>query len=421
MIHDERRLRELLGKPELARVVRRIRERLERGEPLAGQIILRDASDAERDAMDRLLGRPPSRGSALTVNLESLGELLRRAMICDDLAEAVERLSGPVVNRRAVRARVEQAWADLFAEAMRFSDKPLWGEWLSALRTSGLLRRLADDDPAKGKRLLDACNLLASRLPADAVPLAELAAAVAGDSHALDVGAPLGTLGVRMAALVGRVERWDRSDERREAWAAAGVMCDELSAPVLVLNLPVEDSTPSGRAMRLHAESGEPYRVSVRQLLRGTVRVSTSLASASVFVCENPTVVAAAANRLGPRCPPLLCTDGQLKTAARLLLARLRDVGADLLYHGDFDWGGLHIANTVFSRFAARPWRFSTADYLATPGGRELDGDPVDACWDTALRGAMVEHGRAIHEEQILDVLLADLARSPEPLGIVGR
>ncbi len=59
----------------------------------------------------------------------------------------------------------------------------------------------------------------------------------------------------------------------------------------------------------------------------------------------------------------------------------------------------------------ARPWRMSAADYLAADDtkGVELRGAPVAASWDLGLAEAMTSRGFAVHEEQVIGTLLADL------------
>jgi uncharacterized protein (TIGR02679 family) len=135
---------------------------------------------------------------------------------------------------------------------------------------------------------------------------------------------------------------------------------------------------------------------------------------AIIYICENPNVVSGAANRLGAASAPLVCVEGQPRTAARLLLGRLATAGASLAYHGDFDWGGVRIGNTVIGDFGARAWRFSASDYEMTRGGRKLTGRPVPARWDSGLSSAMKIDGRAVHEEQVIEDLLSDLSRGDE-------
>lgn len=408
---DLSRLRETLGSPELRWVLDRIRARLERGEGVEhGHIRLVEASPGQREAVARLFGTPAPRGTGLTVSLPKLAALLRSAELCDDLTDAVEALTGPVVNLKAVRHTQTRQWDMLREEAeARAGSRPAVVRWLSELNSSGLLRRFSGQDIGVARELLDQAFRLIDRLPARDVPLAELAADVAGDSHALDAGRPLGTIGLRFASALAGTAANNGPEDRREIWEAVGVLCDELSAPVLTLNLRAIGDTATAMAMRFHADTGEPYRLSTRQLIRQPIAFSPAAAGPCVFVCENPTIVAAAANRLGALCAPLVCIEGQPKSAARLLLDRIRSGGIDLVYHGDFDWDGVRIGNLIMKRHDARPWRYSTEDYCLATGGTVLNGSPVPADWDVRLAGTMQQQGRAIHEEQVIDTLLTDL------------
>ena len=198
MISDVARLRQVLGAPELAWLVQRARRRLSRGLD-GGPVTLVQATPAQRDAVERLLGRRAAPGGSVTVRLEDLESLLRDAGICDSLSEAVESLSGPLVDARAQRQETAAAWAEVFAAGDPGRARP----WLEDLRATGVLRRLSRNDSAAAGGLLRQALEIERRLPARGLPLAELAAAVTGDSHALDPGTPLGTIAVRIAAMRG--------------------------------------------------------------------------------------------------------------------------------------------------------------------------------------------------------------------------
>lgn len=404
----------VLGGPALAWLRARLRARLARGQRLTGVLTLAEPTPEQRNAVERLFGRL-ARGRAVRVDVDEVDRLIRDAAIAADLAEAMTILEGPIEDLKRSRTEREERWASVFAEARVRGDGSPWSDWherwIVDLEGTGLLRRLAADDPAAGGRLLAAALATLERLPGSGIPLAELAAAATGDSHALDSGAPIGTLVLKAISTRAGSPLFADPDDRRSAWASVGVLADELSAPALVLNLRGCSTGPMARALALAADTGEPYRLSTRQLLREPPSFQLP-PDRHIFVCENPTVVAAAANQLGAHARPLLCTEGQPRTALRMLLARLRDAGAVLAYHGDFDWPGIQIANFLRGRFSILPWRFGAGDYLSAPEGLPLAGVPVVASWDSNLSEAMKRRGRAVHEEAVLVSLLTDLSAS---------
>jgi uncharacterized protein (TIGR02679 family) len=187
-----------------------------------------------------------------------------------------------------------------------------------------------------------------------------------------------------------------------------GVHRDELSSSVLCLGLPGGSVTMIGQMLALATEVGEPCVLTLRQL--GRDRIDLGIGPSTVWMCENPIVLASAADELGPRCPPLVCVNGQPSAAVWRLLDLLAADGAQFRYHGDFDWGGLRIGNTVRARIPWRPWRFDAAAYeSAGATGANLTGRPVDATWDLGLRPALERRGLRVEEELILPDLLDDL------------
>jgi uncharacterized protein (TIGR02679 family) len=162
------------------------------------------------------------------------------------------------------------------------------------------------------------------------------------------------------------------------------------------------------RHLRDWAESGEPRRLTLRELVGAEIGL---LPGKDLFVCENPGIVAAAADRLGSRCAPLICTDGIPSTAVLRLIEQLRS--ERIRVHSDFDWAGLRIANQLCRHPGAVPWRMSAADYLAAlPKSRAkvaLKGHPVSASWDVDLQSSMQRAGCALFEELVVEELLSDL------------
>ena len=196
------------------------------------------------------------------------------------------------------------------------------------------------------------------------------------------------------------------AERDREVWAKAGVLVNELARPALFLNLPTRETESYGRP------PGEPAYASLRLLLRAPP--SWDVADRKVYVCENPNLLAIAADRWGSECAPLVCTDGMPAAAQRYLISQLATAHARLFYHGDFDWPGIRIGNHVMREHGAQPWRFGAADYEAAVQtvsglGQTLTGKVIDALWDTALSMVMQQHQVSIPEEAMAASLLRDL------------
>jgi uncharacterized protein (TIGR02679 family) len=413
---DQERLRRLLGHPQLAWLVRRVRCRMEEGRPLEGTVTLAQATAGERQAVHRLLGRPPRRGRSLNVSLEAVDELLRRSGACaEGLAVAVVRLGGPVTMRKDA----SDAWREAFTEleaAVGASGPPELVDWLDELRRSGLVKRL-QPDPQRARRLLGRVAAVVSALPADGEPLGQFAARHAGSAHALDHGKPLATLALGAARVVAGLppprDGESPAESRREAWAAVGLLRGELSSVVLSLGIPGGGTSAAGRLLAVARDHGEPVALTLRQLVRNPPSWDRSLRGTRAWICENPVVLALAADRLGPRCPPLVCTSGQPGAAVMTLLRGLVAAGAHLVHHGDFDWGGIRIGNVLHARLPVAPWRFDSGAYeraVAVQPGPRLGGAPIGAAWDAELSAAMQCAGRAVEEETVVDELLDDLA-----------
>ena len=417
---DEARLLRLLGGPDLRWVVERARRRLEAGRPLEGTTRLREPGAEQRRAVDRLLGRRPSRAATLSVDLAEVDRVLREVGLADGLAGAVERLTGPVEVAADVRAAEQRAWDAAVAPLTRLvGDRPRLEVWHRRLVDQGVLRRVAGDAGAAAGLVADLVRVVEALPVAQPVGLSTFAADVLGDAHALDVGRALHAPSVAVAAALGDVADGSGRTWRREAWQAVGVVVDELAAPALALGLPGDEgASVTGDLLGRLAAVGEPVHLTRRLLVRHPPCWGGALVGHDVFVCENPAVVAAAADA-GGRCAPLVCTGGWPSGAVTLLLDLLQDAGARLRCHADLDGGGLRIVEHVVSRHTAVPWRMTTDDYRAAlrrgSPTRRLPAELPETAWDPDLRALMQVEGVAVEEESVLDDLLGDVCRQGDP------
>ena len=406
-----------LRRAELARLLARVRERRERLGRVGGRVVLAGATAGERRAVAELLGLPTLPADPLRIDLSRLDQALRATRFGAGLDEALILLGGPLGDHGAERAARRRRWESLWAEAAGHPvvrRHPRLERWIDDLRRGGGLRRAAGDGDAV--RLLGGALGVLAELDAlwqtpgsGTARLSVLASRTLGSSHALDAGRATASLVLRAVAVLAERPAPASAADRRVLWEWAGVVSDELSCDVLALGLVPAGGGHLGSALRALAAAGEPVRLTLRQLADHRLSFPAGL---TVRVCENPVVVAGAADRWGPCAAPLVCLGGQPSQAVRRLLVDLAAQGARLLYHGDFDWPGLRIAQGLAQSVPFEPWRFGAADYRqAVEAGAEgppLVGEPVPVAWDAALAPEMAGRGIAVEEEAVLENLLAD-------------
>lgn len=395
-----------LDRPELARLWQATRNRLERNglKITTSPIQLHDLDDAEIAAICALLAERRPAGNAVRVSLARLDTILRSSPAGIGVVEVLEALEGPIDDRRARSSAKHSAEAATWdaAHAHRAALDPDVQAWLTSVKRRGRLTRLGGVDPAGS--LVTALNcvewLMTRRATTSQSPLAVVSAELLGDAHALDVATAVGTLVWDAVMTISTI------DKPRAAWKSFGVQLDDVSTSALAFMIPGEPGSLLGAA----SAGAEPIRVTHRMLDRGlglAVR-----AGDIVSVCENPAIVMVAADRLGFACGPLICLEGQPSGATSRLLASVRQAGATLRVHTDFDLGGIAIASHIIQRFEASPWQMGRDDYLLA-----LEGPTTDLAqqiggisWDPTLADAMNAHRRAVHEESLASTLLAELS-----------
>ncbi len=402
-------------------LLNRMIKKQSRGGLLEGKIRLAGLDSAERATIIAVTGCS-ARGATLTIDLKAFDQVVRNTGRFRSLADLIEQATGRSFAReRSIREQQKTAWGRLWDEAQqRVAGDPALVSCLQSVRRQGWLTRAVRRDPDAARTLLARAIDLLERLPVPPMPLAIFAARNLDDAHALDPQRPLSRLLVRLIAAREQLPLPTKTTLRRRTWESVGLVSDELSSTVLALNLPATGNGLTDAMLRQHARQGMPVRISFRHLRihpitfgsPGSAR-SDSEAKRELYVCENPSVVAAACDALGVDCPPLVCVEGNPSLACLHLIEGWVRAGHRIAYHGDFDWGGLRIANRLYRQFHFRPWRYSAADY--NPQGlahRKLKPPPAKALWDEALSVRIKSAGVAVEEESVIQELIEDLARA---------
>ncbi|HZD65654.1 MAG TPA: TIGR02679 domain-containing protein, partial [Acidimicrobiales bacterium] len=280
------------------------------GGRLAGTAVhLRDLTDDERAAVDRLLGIR-SRGRTVRIDLERLDTLLHDRLGVH-LASLVAELVGPLRDRpreRTDAAAADQALWDRLRSHPALRCHPALDDWLSRWRGSGAWRRLEAPEAI----FSDALAVLECLPETARAGRPNLAARVLGDAHALDDDRPVGHLVLSaLAHLDGSDAGRLRAADRRRLWAGQGVIADETSSTVLTAGLRPVVTGPLTDAAAQWAAGGVPLPIPLAAVQAETWRVR---AGTVVWVCENPSVLAAAVDTGAA----LVCVEGRPSVAAQL-------------------------------------------------------------------------------------------------------
>ncbi len=332
------------------KVLAAARRRLEAGRGLGGSPLRVDLTAGERSEIGQLLGLSWERSGravgakALAMSVENYGTTVTGLLVAT---------GDPVRDRRAAR---ESALKNAAAERIR-AGAALHDVGVPAITASAWLHRRGLPAAGTGQLLdlAERCARIWAALPqqeSGRMLLTVLAASALDDPHALDRGNSTATAVLRLLGheLPNSAEAW------RMAWDEHGIDCDPVSSRVLVLNLPIAGDAP---CVQLALAAGpEPLWLTLRSL---TGSFQMAVPASDVYVCENPSVLIAAADQLGACSRPLVCTNGRPSAAALRLLTGLAESGAAIHVRADDDAAGHAIVATVRSVIPdAELWRFET-------------------------------------------------------------
>jgi uncharacterized protein (TIGR02679 family) len=375
-------------------------KREQRGASGDGRLVIERLGPEEALALDGLLSfSMPRRRPALA------GETLRIA-----LSQFEAALYACGIDPRREYERVgERPLRDLPAErATQRAQRTAFQSWLAAhdvVRSCPAIAAWLDEAQRHGRvhagmrvlveQALRVVGLLPAPEPLQRTVLA--ARALAGNPHGLDPDTPLHGLTV---ALLRAGSNLDPAAGPREIWSAWNVLVDPVSSTVVALNLPPLGPIGGATCALLGTHVVLTYgQLSPREL--------SWPVGVGCFSCENPSVLIAAEQSLGSRCPPLICTGGHPSDAARLLFAAIARAGVRVGHHGDFDEAGVQIFRDLEARYRAVPWRFNV--HSLREAASRLADMSVGAAHGV-LEDAVQALPIGVPEELVIDDLLSDLA-----------
>lgn len=406
----------------------------------AGTVKLSRCSEAERRALESLLGRACP-GADLSFSLSEFEAALAETRFQGiSLKELLELYFGaPLISnkeKQAVKRERLQAFFDRCREEFLTKGQKDEGylcaaAWIGCVAEKKLYGYpviVAEwkKSPENARRLISLvgeglCAAERTEREDGSVLLAVLAAQISGNPHFLDRGTTGGLLFTQ--ALCYRLDKAFPSDAGGYAalYAENGIQLDEISSTVAAFGVHLEKEN----GLRHSAYEGfisenEPYVIMQANLEH--VRRAYGDGNC-VFVVENEMVFSYLCGQARLHAPltALVCTSGQPRKAGRQLLDLLVKSGMTLYYAGDLDPDGLRIADRLAETYGDRLqlWHMTEEDYRKAISCEEISQRgmaKMEKLKHPQLRKtaeSIGKTGRAGYQER----LLADMARDIRTLG----
>ncbi|MCU6743551.1 TIGR02679 family protein [Suilimivivens aceti] len=245
-------------------------------------------------------------------------------------------------------------------------------------------------------------------------PLAVFSAEISGNPHYFDQGTTAGQLLVHGMCYAAQTDYPENAHQWRELLLSGGIVPDNISSIVHIYGLRLQVRGEWHPAYDAFCRRQEPCAVTMENLQELTAVQPTG---DKVYIVENEMVFSYLLKHLEQKKVTLLCTSGQLRSAAVKLIPFLLDSGAEIYYSGDTDPDGIRIADRLWKKYGDRihVWRMSEEDYVKSLSEEEIGNVSIkklETVENPVLRKTAKEvrkKKRAGYQENILKDLLEDM------------
>lgn len=194
------------------------------------------------------------------------------------------------------------------------------------------------------------------------IRLAVLGAGVAANPHYFDRNTVPGRLLIWALSYIKGKDEIRSAEEILELYYMSGIKPDDISSTVALYGISMFSEDGLHMSYEEFIRRKESCIISMSNLSR--IKKADCIGK-KVFIFENQTVFSHMCEALKDLPAAMMCTSGQFRTAALIVIDMLCASGCTLYYSGDIDPEGLGIADKLLSRNngSILPWRFTVKDY----------------------------------------------------------
>lgn len=245
------------------------------------------------------------------------------------------------------------------------------------------------------------------------IKIAILGAEIAKSPHYFDRGSIAGNFLIYLLCLLFNIEETKGAENILEVYYKANIEVDSVSNYVACFGIRLYTKLEEHGAYREFIKNSEEYLVTLSNLSK---IVKADSDNKKVFIVENQMVFSYLCECFKNRNISILCTSGQLKTAALILIDMLCEAGCKIYYSGDFDPEGIEIAEKLIQRDKnIVPWCFSKENYKISISENIISDErlkKLDKIENTYFKELIEEikiEKKAGYQELLLDKMLKDI------------
>lgn len=348
-----------------------------------------------KTVMEEYFGKP-----LITTQGRQKEELERRKKFLDRSCGYFEEKAG--------REAVALAWLQKMISEKKYGYQLLMREYAKDEKQAELLVRNVGNAVMKLKELTD---------KEEEYPLAVLAAEITDNPHYFDRSTTAGLLFVHAICCCENMELPEDAHQWRKLLTQVSIVPDNISSMVHGFGLRLLTKQGWHGAYDAFCERQEPYVITMENMKE---IIGVQAVGEKVYIVENEMVFSYLIHNLKDSDYTLLCTSGQPRSVAWVLIPYILTSGAKIYYNGDIDPDGICIADRLWKKFGDRIhiWSMSPEDYdkslskerIGDIGRAKLENIGHPILKKTAE--CMKEKQLAGYQENMLKELLEDIVHA---------
>lgn len=416
--------------PEWDRCFKLMRRKWESYGRTGGRVTLPQAKEAERKAIQKVLGKN-MQPEKVCFSLQEFEAALQQTKFAPvSLKEVLDVYFGEEIRTNQEKTEQQREKKEQFFEQLQeefqqkekdYADILFWLQLVREQKKYGysllMTERHHSEEGAQALvRNVGEALKRVSREKTEEIPLAVLAAEVTGNPHYFDRGSTAGALLMNALCSLTACEYPQNAYDWRAALFQHNIVPDEVSNTVITYGLHLVTETGLHPAFEGFCRMQEPGVLTL-----STLKNVKSVYGESdiVFVVENEMVFSHLVENLRGKAVTLLCTSGQPRTAAIKLLELFAREQVPIYYSGDIDPEGIKIADRIQGKFpkAVRIWRMGIQDYEKAISREEVSGRRLAmlegvSCPELQETAQCIKmRKKAAYQENLFIDLLTDIER----------